>query len=223
MKRIFIVAEGQTEQEFVNTILAPYLRQFDIYSVTPVLINTSKYGRGGFVNYKHLANTINGLLRGTSTDLIVTTFVDFFRMPNNMPNYTECIVKARKCDQIECLEAAMYKSFDDRRFFPYIQLHEFEALLFSNNSGFESLFDEKIAAQTRLIVEAYNNPEDINSTPAGAPSKRILAIKDNYDKVTEGNLIALEVGISTILERCPRFKRWVDEIINRCEIPAKSE
>lgn len=222
MKRVYIVAEGQTEQEFVNTVLMPYLRNFDIHSVTPILINTSKCGRGGFVNYQHLANTIKGLLSGASTDFIVTSFVDFFRMPNNMPSYTECIAKARKYDQIECLEAAMYESIGDRRFFPYIQLHEFEALLFSNNNGFEYLFDEKFATQTNLIVATYDNPEDINSTPEGAPSKRLLAIKDDYDKITEGNLIALEVGISTILERCPRFKSWVEEIIKRCAIPVKS-
>lgn len=148
MKRVFIVAEGQTEQEFVNTVLAPYLRRFEIYSVTPILINTSKSSHGGFVNYQHLANTINGLLSGTSNDFIVTTFVDFFRIPNNMPRYTECILKGLKYDQIECLETAMDESINDRRFFPYIQLHEFEALLFSNNNGFEYLFDKKFANQT---------------------------------------------------------------------------
>lgn len=47
--------------------------------------------------------------------------------------------------------------------------------------------------------------------------EQLLAIKDDYDKVTEGNLIALEIGISTILERCPRFRSWIEEIINRCK------
>ncbi|MGL5981565.1 MAG: DUF4276 family protein [Phocaeicola sp.] len=218
MKRVFIVTEGQTEQEFVNTVLSPYLRDFGIYSVTPVLIRTSKSGRGGFVNCQHLANTIKGLLSGKSTEIIVTSFVDFFRMPNNMPSYTECVAKVSKCDQIECLETAMYELINDSRFLPYIQLHEFEALLFSNNNGFEYLFDKKLAVQTSQIVMNYDNPEDINSTPEGAPSKRILAIKNNYDKVTEGNLIALEVGINTMLERCPRFKNWIDKIIDRCKI-----
>ncbi len=73
MKRVYIVAEGQTEQEFVNTILAPYLSLFGIYSVTPILIQTSKSGRGGFVNYHHLSNTVKGLLKSTSTNFIVTT------------------------------------------------------------------------------------------------------------------------------------------------------
>ena len=39
-------------------------------------------------------------------------------------------------------------------------------------------------------------PEDINSTPSGAPSKRLAAIKPDYNKVLEGNLIAMEIGIN---------------------------
>ena len=62
-KRVYIVVEGQTEQEFVNTILAPFLQNKGIYDVRAVLIRTSKNGRGGFVNYIHLENTINGLLK----------------------------------------------------------------------------------------------------------------------------------------------------------------
>lgn len=59
MKRLYIVVEGQTEQEFVNSLIAPYLQEFEIYSVIPVLIRTSRSGRGGMVNYQHLYNTIN--------------------------------------------------------------------------------------------------------------------------------------------------------------------
>lgn len=35
MKRLYIVVEGQTEQEFVNELMAPYLQDSGIYSVTP--------------------------------------------------------------------------------------------------------------------------------------------------------------------------------------------
>lgn len=34
MKRLYIVVEGQTEQEFVNELMAPYLQDSGIYSVT---------------------------------------------------------------------------------------------------------------------------------------------------------------------------------------------
>jgi len=217
MKRIYIVAEGQTEQEFVNSMLAPYFRNFEIYDVKPILIRTSKSGRGGLVNYQHLENTINGLLKtSASTDFIVTTFVDFFRIPDTMPEYVASMTELTKTRKVESLEQAMSCKISDRRFFPYIQLHEFEALLFSSNDGFEYYFKEEHFIATKSIVDKFDNPEKINSSPQGAPSKRILSINEGYDKVTEGNLIALEVGIKAILDKCPRFKAWVENLVRCC-------
>lgn len=70
--------------------------------------------------------------------------------------------------------------------------------------------------KTKSIVDAFNNPEDINSSPETSPSKRLLAISNKYDKVLEGNLIALEVGINAMLDSCPRFADWVSRIISAC-------
>lgn len=70
-----------------------------------------------------------------------------------------------------------------------------------------------------MIVNQYENPEDINSSPQGAPSKRLIGIKEDYDKITEGNLIALEIGIKTILKRCPRFRNWIDVLIASASLP----
>lgn len=42
MKRLYIIVEGQTEEEFVKTMILPYMQQFGIYEVIPILIRTSK-------------------------------------------------------------------------------------------------------------------------------------------------------------------------------------
>jgi hypothetical protein len=218
MKRIYIVVEGQTEQEFVNNLLAPYFGNSGIHLVTPILIRTSKSGWEGFVNYRHLENTVNGLLKtSASSDFIVTTFVDFFRIPHTMPDYQASMAKPTKIGQVESLEHALSLAINDRRFFSYIQLHEFEALLFSDNKGFEYYYKEKQAIATKSIVDEFDNPEEINSSPQGAPSKRLQTIIEDYNKVTEGNLIALEVGLNTILNRCPRFRAWIDKLIDVCK------
>lgn len=217
MKRVYIVVEGQTEQEFVNSVISPYLQEFGILSVTPVLVRTSRTGRGGMVNYSHLANTIKPLLMSEKSDYIVTTFIDFFRLPHDMPHYEDSMKKADKIEQIRSLEAAIDEAIDDRRFFSYIQLHEFEALLFSSNKGFEYYFSEELADKAASIISSYENPEDINTSPEGAPSKRLLAIKSDYNKVLEGNLIALEIGIKSILEKCPRFAGWINSIVEKCK------
>lgn len=217
MKRLYIVVEGQTEQEFVNGMIAPYLHGFGIYDVAPILIHTSRSGRGGMVNYQHLYNTVKMLLYSSKTDFIVTTFIDFFRLPNTMPKYEECNKVENKNQRIKNLEDALDASVNDRRFFSYIQMYEFEALLFASNKGFEYYFSEEVARKTSDIIANYENPENINSSPEGAPSKRLLAIKPDYNKVLEGNLIALENGMHVVLEKCPRFAQWIRKIVDSCK------
>lgn len=219
-KRLYIVVEGQTEEEFVKDIIVPFFQQRGIY-VYPVIIHTSKGHKGGFVNYDHLRNDINRLLKSQGQDVIVSTFVDFFRCPvlpepdkwNNITNHLERVAE---------MEKAMKKDINDWRFYPYIQLHEFEALLFSSGKGFKKYFDEKNSNEIQKIIDAYSNPEDINSTPEGAPSKRLLQIIPEYDKVMYGNIIALEIGINTILEKCPRFRDWIDLLTAACLGPGST-
>lgn len=216
MKRLYIVVEGQTEQEFVNTLLRPWLNGYGILDVYPILIKTSKHGRGGHVNAVHLMNTINGLLHESNDrDLVVTTFVDFFRIPNNMPGYASAMQFSDSVAQVESMERGLADEIHDRRFLPYIQRHEFEALVFSSNAGFEKYCDEDQFRRTASIVNSFQNPEDINSSPENAPSMRLKAVIPNYDKVILGNVLALEIGIETILARCPRFSSWIDELIKR--------
>lgn len=224
MKRLNIVVEGQTEQSFVNEVLAPYLRSKGILLITPILIHTSKTGRGGLINYNHLYNTIKGLLKNQSDgNLVVSSFVDFFRIPNNMPGYDAAMKSGDDLQKVETLQQVLGDSIVDRRFIPYIQLHEFEALLFSNNNGFEYLWEDELSSQTKNIVDAFENPEDINSAPETAPSKRLLAINQKYDKVLEGNVIALEVGIKEMLAKCPRFAEWVSRLIAACSELSKEK
>jgi len=216
MKRVLIVVEGKTEQEFVESILALYFSTFYIYDVRPVLIHTNRTHRGGFVNYEHLKNDVQRLLRSKKNDFIVTTFVDFFRIPEvpEKEKWQNIIDDTKKVQEMQkCIDA----DIKDRRFFSYIQLHEFEALLFSGNDGFEKYFPEETSTRLKSIVNNYNNPEDINGGSNTAPSKRLLQIYPEYDKVIYGNTIVLELGLDTIMQRCPRFKNWIEKIIQQCE------
>lgn len=215
-RRLYIVVEGQTEEGFVNELMAPFFLDYSIF-VYPVIIHTSKGHKGGFANYTHLKNDIIRLLKSQGDDIIVSTFVDFFRCPE-LPSKNVWINIQDHLMRVAEMENAMKLDIDDRRFFPYIQLHEFEALLFSSDKGFKAYFEEKEALALAQIVESYVNPEDINSSPEDAPSKRIIRIVPDYDKVMYGNIIALEIGIKTILKKCPRFRRWVISLIEACSL-----
>lgn len=213
-KRLYIVVEGQTEEEFVKDIIYPYFQELNVF-VYPVIIHTSKGHKGGFVNYEHLKNDVNRLLKSQGQDVVVTTFVDFFRCPE-LP---ECDIWSKipsHFERVAEMENAIKRDINDRRFYPYIQLHEFEAILFSSDGGFKKYFDENNTCELQGIIDSYDNPEEINSSPEGAPSKRLLRIVPEYDKVMYGNIIALEIGIAAILEKCPRFRNWINTLIEVC-------
>ena len=215
MKRLFIVVEGQTEEAFVKELMTPYFAQTGIYDVRPVIIQTSKGHKGGFVNYEHLKNDLLRLLKSQGQDVIVTTFVDFFRCPE-LPNQKDIDALPSHLQKVEEMEKSIYNDINDWRFIPYIQLHEFEALLFSAVNGFEMYFENQISKEIQGIIDSYDNPEEINSAPETAPSKRLIRIIPSYDKVIYGNIVALEIGLPTIISKCPRFRVWIDNLIHRC-------
>ena len=206
--RLYIVVEGKSEETFVDELLRPYFNSLGFYDVTPVKIQTSKGFKGGFVSYQHLKNDVTRLLH--QNDVVVTTFVDFFRIPTSLPNYAECMKQANVDAQIDCLTQSIKDDMGySDRFLPYIQKHEFESLLFSSSKVYATFYDESVVRAIERIIGQYDNPEDINNSPATAPSKRILSLIKYYNKVNDGNLIALEIGIDRIIEQCPRFAKWI--------------
>jgi uncharacterized protein (DUF2164 family) len=217
MKRIYFVVEGQTEREFVREILSPYFYTHGLSDVRAILIETSPGHKGGFVNYEHLKKLVVRLLK-EETNILVTTFTDYFRMPTNMPNYANCMQQAQVDNKIDCLNREMEIDIiaavtHGNYFVPYIQKYEFESLLFSGNEGFEYCYENDVATKTAALVAQYPNPEEMNIGSNTAPSKRLLAILNDYDKVIDGNSIALELGLEKILEKCPRFRNWIENLI----------
>lgn len=133
-----------------------------------------------------------------------------------LPGAEDCSKIPNHSERVAKMEKAISEDINDWRFYPYIQLHEFEAVLFSSDNGFIKYFDREHALALQGISESYDNPEDINSSPEGAPSKRLLRIVPDYDKVMFGNIIALEIGMATILEKCPRFRAWTETLLCKC-------
>ena len=213
---IFIIVEGYTELTFVKELLAPHLLKNGANLVQPFPVNTNaNLGRkGGGSNYDHYKKDILRTLAGKK-DKIVTTFVDFYGLPPNFPNYHLCLEKISVDDKIECIEKSIKEDIaaDNHLFVPYIQKHEFETLLFSSNAGFEQYFERDIFVKTQAEINLFNNPEEINDNPQTAPSKRLAKIISDYDKESFGNIIALEIGLRTMLENCPRFNKWVETLI----------
>ena len=221
MKRLIVIVEGQTEKEFVENSLRKFFISKGIFDVRAIMIQTSKGHKGGFVNYEHLKNDIEKILK-SENDVVVSMFVDFFKIPTNFPNFELSKSKSITNAKIEVLLEGISNDINDTRFIPYIQKHEFEALLFSSNEGFSNWFEnEWIIDELKTIINLYPNPEEINTGSETAPSKRIMKIleskKRKYDKIAEGNLIAEEIGFEKIMEKCPRFKNWILNLVENCK------
>lgn len=224
MKRVHIIVEGQTEVKVFYSILVPYIQSKveNVYiEITPI-----KHSGGGIVKYSKLLPELRNHL--ADKDKILTTFFDYYGIleKHNYPKYKEA-----KIDQsiakigVGLMEQALKDDLDSKHintknFIPYIQLHEFEALLFSSDEGFEFQFDnERILRDLKAISPRYETPEDINDSPETAPSKRIIKILEKrgeiYEKVIDGDAISIMVGIEAMLEKCPRFRLWVEKLIEK--------
>lgn len=217
MKRILVSVEGQTEETFVRETLRPHLRQCNI-ELQPVVITTHrvKQGRkfkGGVLSYAQTRNEINRLLYDTNV-VAVTTLYDLYHLPNDFPGQDTRPIGKGETKAIH-LEAAFKSDIASPRFYPHLQVHEFEAFLFVAPERTAMLFPEKdLTKQIQKIREAFPTPEDINDSPQTAPSKRILELYPNYDKPLYGPLAVLEIGLDIIRAECPHFNSWLSWLEN---------
>jgi hypothetical protein len=215
MRGIYIIVEGQTEEEFVYTTLRPYLNDQEIYDVRAILVETSPGNKGGDLKYVRYKRNIENLLKREG-DIIITSLIDFFRLRTDFPKYEEAKAIVEKQQKVKYIEDAIKEQINNPRFIPYIQLHEFEGLLFSDIRGFEYIPNIPLSNKRDLeiAIAKYPNPELLNDGDETAPSKRLSKLIPGYQKTLHGPLIADEIGIGVILEKCPRFNKWVNSLIN---------
>ncbi|MCL1827413.1 MAG: DUF4276 family protein, partial [Candidatus Cloacimonetes bacterium] len=106
------------------------------------------------------------------------------------------------------------KEIETEMFIPYIQLHEFEGLLFSDVEKFSEInVSDESLARLRKIANEFQNPELIDDGATTSPSKRISYIVKKYHKVDFGSLIADKIGIETMRTKCSHFSSWIDKLI----------
>jgi len=109
--------------------------------------------------------------------------------------------------------AAMGLDFDRRRFVPFVVMHEFEGLLFSDCAAFsDGIGRPDLASTFRRIREEFKTPEDINDSAATAPSKRVKTLIPGYEKPLFGALAILNIGLDKIRAECPHFDDWLTRL-----------
>ncbi len=218
MIRLNLVVEGQTEEAFVNTLLRDDLASRDIQVAVHCITTSRGAGRihrGGFVRYSHLRNDLKIWSRqDQSAAGRFSTMVDLYRLPSDFPGYRESRLERDPIRRAKHLEEAFAIDIADRRFIPYIQVHEFEALLFSKPDVFSAAFpgqDDRVAELGR-IRGAFDGPEFIDDGPETSPAKRIKAIFSDYEKVIAGVQIAHRIGLDAMQQECAHFGAWLETL-----------
>jgi Domain of unknown function (DUF4276) len=193
-------------------LLNPHFEAKNIY-LNPILIGKS----GGDVSFKRLKKDIIILLKDSSA--FVTTLIDYYGLSKSFPGkelaIKEKTIREKSKAICDALEHEIERDAQDRsgRFIPYVQMHEYEGLLFSDTTKFaRSIGKPELAKQFQEIRDEFTTPEEINDHPNTAPSKRILALARDYEKPTMGALAALEIGLLGIRRECPIFNQWLEQL-----------
>lgn len=223
---INILCEGQTEERFVSKVMKPYLKDYGIVLKPRILLTSKKKNqRGGMINYsqakRDVENWISENRNRKSETHYYTTMFDFYALPSDFPCMDEIEKYTDAYGKVSAVERAMTEKFQVSNFVPYIQLHEFEALLFSDISKIVDRFPKQKRTITNLqkVLDGCNgNPELVNTGRTTAPSKRITAVveeseKYKYHKVQDGVNIACRIGIDVMMNKCRHFKEWIDKLI----------
>ena len=206
-----MLLEGKTESEFVSKVLAPYLLTKFIYLI-PTVVETKKViggaahkGGGDFSKFKA---DILSLLHDKDA-VAVTTLYDFYGFPV-IPNVDDATYQ-----DIEKLEEAIANQFNNCRFKPYLQKHEFEAFLFIEPGlTAKAALKQQHAASIQQHRNQFGHVEEINLGKSTAPSKRLITAIGEYNKPRIGATVTQTLGIYRLMQECPKFAKWVNWMLS---------
>lgn len=219
--RLNITVEGQAEERFVKETLASWLGYFNITTdVRCVLTSRDKYRqyRGGLISFEKAKSDIMKWLKtDRHPETRFTTMFDLYRLPNDFPGYNTAKNVHDPYLRVHAIEEEFGKEINDWRFIPYIQLHEFETLLFAQPNFLLLEYinrNSEIARLVKMLESVGLNPELINDRPDSSPSKRIIRLIPEYEgnKVNTGAAIVGLIGIEKLKQSCRHFKGWIDNL-----------
>jgi hypothetical protein len=206
--RLNFIVEGATEKGFVDSVLAEHFGARG-WKVCARSIDGGRYGA-----FKRWRRDLRAWMReDQNSDVRFTTMLDLYGLPEDFPTPENAAALTDPYGRVSALETVWARDIDDPRFVPYIQLHEYEALLFADVEQLLHEFPnaERGVRQLRQVVESIGNPELIDAGQDTAPSKRIIGAIPEYRgrKASSGPLVAKKIGLATLRQRCRHFDTWL--------------
>lgn len=217
MIHVYVICEGQTEVQFVEKILAPHFGLSNIFLYGRLLGRPGH--KGGNVRFDRLSRDVRDVMR-SHTGAFCTTFFDFYGLAEDFPGKSEARKKATVADKASQIRSTLTSELEEklgsetiRYFIPYVQMYEFEALLFSDPKKFAQGINQSDRESAFVAVrDEFNNPEEINDSPDTAPSKRVSKIVPRYQKPLDGRRAAESIGLAKMRSECSLFDSWLNQI-----------
>ncbi len=232
MNELHILCEGQTEGTFVSELLAPMLNH-STFRVYPKIVETSPGRRGGGLDFKRAQNFVWMSLTANPR-VTVTSLIDLYGLNADFPGFNAAQGKSELAAKLKILTEAWHKEVAQKdktiaqRFIPYIQPHEFEALVFSNLTALSTLHTEWEEGVTKLasILKKYPTPEHVNTVKEKTPSylleNKLPKIEGKKYKKTTNGIRAIElIGIANVEKKCEHFATWLARL-RKCAEFAKA-
>ena len=228
MTRLNLIVEGQSEESFANAVLMNHLADNNVFlSVQQVLTGRGQQShikyKGGLGRAKgqgwprlrnHLSNWIKQQVR--QPDTYFSSFIDFYALPADFPGYDDAQKLRDPYQKVAQLEKRFGEEIGSPRFVPYIQLHEFEALILCDVDKLQTLFldDQDGIAAIKAEVEKFSSPELINEGNETAPSKRLAKHIPSYwkTKTACAKIVSPTIGLQVMRSQCPHFHQWVAKL-----------
>jgi hypothetical protein len=219
MVEVIVFAEGPTEEQFIKRIIAPVFYPMQIF-IKPQTLNTSQNAKGGAITLDRLKFNARNTLR-QKPNAILTTFLDLYGLDTDFPGFTEAKQLADVYKHTELLETALHHNIIDHvkcrpeRFFPHIQTHEFEALLFSDVTALCSTEPDwnKYLTELALIRDSFTTPEHINGSYETKPSFRLKSLlRPKFKKPLHGSLAAEKITLPKMAAECVHFSDWMNKL-----------
>jgi hypothetical protein len=217
--RVNLIVEGHSEETFVRDVLAPSLDPHGVYlnaRRVETSRTTAQIYRGGMTTYAKAKRDLISWLR-QDTSAYLTTFFDFYRLPVDFPGMESISSFVTPYQKVAHLEATLAQDINVPRFIPYIQLHEFEGLLFSDVEAIDIVLRPYHSTQLSKLQEiraGFETPELIDDGETTAPSKRLLTLYPRYNKRLFGPRIAGRIGLNRLCAECPHFATWLEKLEN---------
>lgn len=220
MIRLYFYVEGQTEQRYAETVLREYLARFEVYVAGAILAATGRrhgvVARGGGRHFSPMRNDLARLMRQhRGSEVRFTTMFDLYALFTDFPGSTMAASQRHvPMERVTTLEQALLREMNDSRLIPYIQLHEFETILYCQLDAFEAHYAgcaRQIAALADDAGPLLATPERIDDGPHSAPSKRIARWFPDYPDAKPDAPIAMAtcIPLDVVRAKCPHFNDWL--------------